>query len=53
MDPDAYSKPMRQRVDEVLKTIANMMDKAPGKTSTDAQGIDINIELLLQLCGKI
>ena len=38
VDPDAYSKPMRARVDDVLKTISNLMDKTDAKTSTDAQG---------------
>ena len=27
VDPDAYSKSMRERVDAVLKTIAGLMDK--------------------------
>ena len=38
VDPDVYNKPMCARVDDVLKTISNLMDKTDAKTSTDAQG---------------
>ena len=38
VDPDAYSKPMRQKVDGVLNKIADLMEKASTRTTTDAQG---------------
>ena len=43
MDPDAYSKPMRERVDAVLKHISTLMDKATANSATDAQGNNIII----------
>jgi hypothetical protein len=38
VDPNAYSKPMRERVDAVLKNIADLMDKVLSNSATDAQG---------------
>ena len=40
VDPGGYSKPMRERVDSVLSRIADIMDKASTRSSTDAQGTD-------------
>ena len=41
VDPDAYSKPMRDRVDAVLKHICNLMDQTANSAS-DAQGMCTN-----------
>ena len=40
VDPDEYSKPMKQRVDEELKMIAKKMEGSPitVPTATEAQG---------------
>ena len=40
VDPDEYSKPMKQRVDEELKMIAKKMEGSPITvlTATEAQG---------------
>ena len=43
VDPDAYSKPMRQSVDTVLKNIADLMDKDLSNSATDAQGEALNV----------
>ena len=40
VDPDGYSKPMRERVDSVLSKISDLMDKASTRSATDAQGTD-------------